>query len=69
MIQTLCQLKVRSDVTLASQGISIASVCSTLAQRGVHYTPQQVREAAEFLTNEGHLYSTIDDNHYQAIQN
>ena len=26
----------------------------------------QVREAVEHLVNEGHLYSTIDDNHYRS---
>jgi replication factor A2 len=30
------------------------------------HTPVLRREAVEFLTNEGHLYSTIDDDHFKA---
>jgi replication factor A2 len=32
---------------------------------GGRYNLGQVREALEFLSNEGHVYSTIDDQHYK----
>ena len=30
------------------------------------FTEAQVREAVEHLVNEGHLYSTIDDDHFKS---
>ncbi|KXS18114.1 nucleic acid-binding protein, partial [Gonapodya prolifera JEL478] len=45
-----------------SEGVNIytvANACRTFA------TEQDVRNAVEFLIGEGHLYSTIDDNHFK----
>ncbi|KAH9554141.1 hypothetical protein CY35_08G048400 [Sphagnum magellanicum] len=44
------------------QGLHIDQV----AQRMVGYSRQQVKEAIEFLVNEGFVYSTIDDDHYKS---
>ena len=44
-------------------GANVADVVSSLNGR---FTEAQVREAVEHLVNEGHLYSTIDDNHYRS---
>ncbi|KAK3585005.1 hypothetical protein CHS0354_024919 [Potamilus streckersoni] len=48
--------------TLTDQGISVEIVCKQL--RGV--PEKAVRDAIEFLSSEGHIYSTIDDEHYKA---
>jgi replication factor A2 len=42
-------------------GVSVSSITSSLAGR---FNEQQIREALDFLSNEGHVYSTIDDEHY-----
>lgn len=44
------------------QGLHVNQV----VQRVVGYSPQQVRDAVEFLVNEGFVYSTIDDDHYRS---
>jgi len=36
------------------------------SQLGARFTEQQLREAIDFLSNEGHLYSTIDEDHFKA---
>jgi len=43
------------------QGVSVATIVSTLNGR---FAEPQIREALDFLSNEGHVYSTIDDEHY-----
>ena len=30
------------------------------------YAEQQIRDAVEYLSNEGHVYSTLDDDHFRA---
>jgi len=45
-------------------GCTIADCVNAMAPQGV--TDAQVRTAVENLVNEGHLYSTIDDEHYKA---
>ena len=44
-------------------GCSVSSVASSLAQLGLSYA--QVQEAIQQLSNDGHLYSTIDEEHYK----
>lgn len=44
------------------QGANIENVCKQL--RGV--PEKAIREAVEFLSSEGHIYSTIDEDHYKA---
>eukprot|EP00105_Crassostrea_gigas_P019292 XP_011437735.1 PREDICTED: replication protein A 32 kDa subunit [Crassostrea gigas] len=51
---------IQSNVT--EEGASIENVCKQL--RGV--PERSVREAIEFLSSEGHIYSTIDEDHYKA---
>lgn len=36
------------------------------ADLGARFTEQQLRDAIEFLSSEGHLYSTIDEDHFKA---
>jgi len=43
------------------RGTSISEAMEKLP----NYTPAQIREAVEFLSGEGHLYSTIDEDHYK----
>ena len=45
-------------------GCAISDCVNAIAPQGV--TDAQVRTAVEALVNEGHLYSTIDDEHYKA---
>ena len=52
----------RYDVT--DIGCTISDCVNAMAPQGV--TDAQVRTAVEALVNEGHLYSTIDDEHYKA---
>ena len=42
------------------------TLAQVLARAGGRYSLVQVREAVEGLQNEGHLYSTIDENHYKS---
>lgn len=51
------------DVQNGDAGISIDEV---LARSGGRYSLVQVREAVEALQNEGHIYSTIDENHFKS---
>ena len=45
-------------------GCTIADCVQAMAPQGV--TDAQVRTAVDNLVSEGHLYSTIDDEHYKA---
>ena len=47
----------------SDQGVHVNEVVTQLNGR---FTEPQVREAVEHLVNEGHLYSTIDDDHFKA---
>lgn len=47
----------------SDNGVPVGDVVTALNGR---FTEAQVREAVEYLVNEGHLYSTIDDNHYRS---
>ncbi|XP_064626156.1 replication protein A 32 kDa subunit-like isoform X2 [Lineus longissimus] len=58
-IQQQVQLKIAS--TISDQGISVQTICEQL--RGV--TEAQIRKAIDFLSSEGHIYSTVDDDHYK----
>lgn len=46
----------------AEQGISIQE----LKNRNRNMSEQQLRNCLEWLSNEGHIYSTIDDDHYKS---
>jgi replication factor A2 len=43
-------------------GLSVTEICKQLKQ----YSENQVKQALEFLSGEGHIFSTTDDNHYRA---
>uniref|UniRef100_A0A7S0WS52 Replication protein A C-terminal domain-containing protein n=1 Tax=Pyramimonas obovata TaxID=1411642 RepID=A0A7S0WS52_9CHLO len=42
------------------------SVDSLVQELGSMFSKEQIRTAVETLVNDGHLYSTIDDNHYKS---
>jgi len=44
------------------QGINVIELYNRLKS----LTRQNIQEALEFLSNEGHIYSTIDENHYKS---
>jgi len=44
------------------QGISITIVSGRLKSM----SPKSIRDAVDFLSSEGHIYSTVDDEHYKA---
>jgi len=44
----------------------LCPVLQVLNRAGGRYSLVQVREAVEALQNEGHLYSTIDDQHFKS---
>eukprot|EP00752_Nemacystus_decipiens_P010313 g9188.t1 len=48
------------------QGRSVMDVANALRSRGI--THQDVVDAVQFLSGEGHLYSTIDDDHYRSTE-
>lgn len=48
----------------ANEGRSIASVVGALQSKGI--TEDQVRQSVDFLSREGHLYSTIDEEHFKS---
>ena len=43
------------------QGLSVDFISSRL---GGKLRPAEIRAAVDFLSTEGHLYSTIDEDHY-----
>lgn len=45
------------------EGVSVQSIGTQLRSK---YTEQQVRDALEWLSGEGHVYSTIDDDHFKS---
>ena len=52
-----------SGPAAGDSGIEIAKMCELL---GGKYTLEAIREAVEMLSNEGHVYSTITDDHHRS---
>jgi len=50
----------------SENGMSIAEVTKRLAKSGLSVS--DVRRATDFLVQEGHVYSTIDDNHFKSTE-
>jgi len=46
-------------------GASVTDICKQLKQ----FSENQVKQALEFLSGEGHIYSTTDDDHFRAASN
>jgi len=46
-------------------GYSVTEICKQLKQ----FSENQVKQALEFLSGEGHIYSTTDDDHFRAASN
>jgi len=59
-LQSQVQIIIRKET--CDRGCSVDDICQSL--RSV--APKAIREAIEFLSIEGLIYSTIDDEHYQA---
>ena len=57
-------LKYFSSYATSDVGCTISDVVNAMTAQGV--SDAQVRTSVESLVNEGHLYSTIDDEHYKA---
>ncbi|XP_071118772.1 replication protein A 32 kDa subunit-like [Haliotis cracherodii] len=59
-LQSQIQLIIKNHPS--DTGASIDAVCKQLR----NVPEQQIREAVDFLSGEGHIYSTIDEDHYKA---
>lgn len=46
----------------SSEGLHIREVCTYFKS----YSEAKIKEALEFLSSEGHIYTTIDDEHYKS---
>lgn len=44
-------------------GVGFDELCQNLNGQ---FTPAQIRQAVDFLVNDGHVYSTIDENHFKS---
>jgi len=55
---------IRSLSQNTESGPRIGDILQELAKKGL--SEKQVREAIEYLSNEGHIYSTIDEDHCRA---
>ncbi|VDL59678.1 unnamed protein product [Hymenolepis diminuta] len=63
---SILQSQVLSCVRAAidDDGITVAQICEKL--RGV--PERQIRDELDFLSAEGHVYSTVDDNHFRVTE-
>jgi len=48
----------------SESGIHIKDICDYLKSTN----QQKIREALEFLSNEGHIYSTVDEDHFKSAE-
>ncbi len=48
----------------ASQGMHINEICDALK----NFPKSKITDALEFLSTEGHVYSTIDDEHFKSTE-
>ncbi|KAG1671624.1 hypothetical protein FOA52_006855 [Chlamydomonas sp. UWO 241] len=65
--------KLRADVLAVyneggqtDRGLSVDDVLAKLTQRGVQINRTELLTTIEYLTNEGHLFSTTDDQHHKS---
>ncbi|XP_041359502.1 replication protein A 32 kDa subunit-like [Gigantopelta aegis] len=59
-LQSQLQLIIKNNPS--DTGASIHDICKELR----NISGKEIRDAVEFLSSEGHIYSTIDDDHYKA---
>jgi replication factor A2 len=59
-------LAIYNEAVHNESGLSMSYVLDTLRSRGMPYTLAQVQTTVDFLTNEGQLYSTTDDQHHRS---
>jgi len=60
-------LQIYRSTPHGDDGVAIDTVLQGLRQRGVSCSMQQLMEAVELLSNEGHLYETYDDKHHKPV--
>lgn len=58
-------LKIIKQYQESDTGASVEVILSAL--RG-QYDETKIRDAIEYLSNEGHCYTTIDDNHFKSTE-
>ncbi len=63
-LSSQCWMRVAAPANITLPWPVIAAL-QVLARAGGRYSMVQVREAVDALQNEGHLYSTIDENHFK----
>lgn len=51
---------------MAAQSDTGLNVETLMKDLGNKFSRDQIKGAVDFLVNEGHLYSTIDDNHFKS---
>ena len=51
-----------------SMGPNFQQVLHALGQMNVNITLHQLRQEVDFLSNEGQLYTTIDEDHYKPTE-
>merc|ERR1711935_440474 len=56
-------LAIIAENSLSEEGVGITTLCSQL---GASVSEAEIRNAIDFLSSEGHLYSTIDEDHFKA---
>eukprot|EP00242_Pyramimonas_sp_CCMP2087_P006410 CAMPEP_0198209464 /NCGR_PEP_ID=MMETSP1445-20131203/16091_1 /TAXON_ID=36898 /ORGANISM="Pyramimonas sp., Strain CCMP2087" /LENGTH=102 /DNA_ID=CAMNT_0043883247 /DNA_START=22 /DNA_END=330 /DNA_ORIENTATION=+ len=63
-----CQAQVLSifEGPMAAQSDTGLNVETLMKDLGNKFSRDQIKGAVDFLVNEGHLYSTIDDNHFKS---
>ena len=54
---------IQAQSPASESGPRIDQIISKMAG---NFNERQVREAVEFLSNEGHVYSTLDEDHFRA---
>jgi replication factor A2 len=50
-------------IATSGSGIHIDDITSRVSSQG--YSVMEIKNVINNLSNEGHIYSTIDENHYQ----
>lgn len=63
--QDVCNFFNRPDILALQNGASVDDCVRALQAAGRNYARQQVMEACDFLHNEGHMYTTNDDQHFK----
>lgn len=55
-----------AEAVASPHGFSLDQVLGALQAQGHRYTMAQVQDSVDFMSNEGQLYSTVDDQHHKS---